>query len=322
MKKMLKKALTLIMLSFIAIALVACGNQGTPSGNGEGEGTGEKHYKIGLSAMNMADSFMKTVSDSVEEAVLARGDEFVAVGAEADAAKQLSQIEDLVNQGIDALVLTPQDSSGILPALELCKDRGIPVFNFDSACDDRSMIVTHVATDNVDCGKVLGEYLTKDLGITEGKIITIYIDAVESVRSRSKGFYEAIKDANFELVEAIYNGELQAQVEDLISANQDAVVFYSTATTIGSVAAAIIEQYGLSDSMMLLTVDGAPNDKEAIRDGAIQAAAAQSPVSIGKQCAEYMYSYLDGNDVPAEYLIPSFVITKENVDQYGYDGWQ
>lgn len=322
MKKVFKKAFTLLIMLLVVLSMTACSNNTPEPSNGDGEETGEKHYKIGLSAMNMADSFMKTVSDAVEEVVLAHGDEFVAVGAEADAAKQLSQIEDLVNQGIDALVLTPQDSSGILPALELCKERGIPVFNFDSACDDRSMIVTHVATDNVDCGRVLGEYLINDLDVTEGKVITIFIDAVESVRSRSKGFYEAIEDSNLELVEAIYNGEVQAQVEDLISANQDAKVFYSTATTIGSVAAAIIEQYGLSDTMMLLTVDGAPNDKEAIRDGAIQAAAAQSPLSIGKQCAEYMYEYLEGKEVPAEYLIPSFVITKENVEQYGYDGWQ
>ena len=325
-----------ILLVLVMLLLVGCGTQepantapnpGTedpaPSStsNVGTEGSKKEPIKVGFSSQNLSDSFMKTIFDTVKTEVESRGDLFVGVGAEGDGALQISQIEDLINQEVDVLIVNPVSADGILPALEQCKTAGIPVITYDSAANDRDLLISHVATDNTDCGRLVGQYVLDNI-TTDGKVITVTAEGMESVLCRTNGFKEAIAGSNIELVEAFTGGDINNLIEDLIIANPDAVCFFSISNTVATIAAAYLEQYGMSESCPIVTVDGSPDDKVGIKEGTILCAAAQSPVSIAEKCVETLYTYLEGGAVDAEYLLPSFLITGENVEQYGYDGWQ
>ena len=319
----MKKLVSMLLAAAMALSLVACGSSSSGSGAGSSapQSGKEDPIKVGFSTQNLSDSFMKTIHDTIQEQVEANGDEFVGVGAEGDGAKQISQIEDLINQQIDVLIVNPVSSDGILPALEQCKAAGIPVISFDSAPSDRELIVSHVATDNKDCGRIVGEYMLENI-VDEGKVITVTAEGMESVLSRTNGFKEAIEGSNIELVEVFTGGDLNNLIEDLIIANPDAKCFFSISNTVATIAAAFLEQYGMSESCPIVTVDGSPDDKIGIKEGTILCAAAQSPVSIGNKCVEIMYDALAGDPVDSEYLLPSFIIDASNVEEYGYDGWQ
>lgn len=54
----------------------------------------------------------------------------------------------------------------------------------------------------------------------------------------------------------------------------------------------------------------------------LEGTGAQSPITIGKTIAQTAYDWLDGKEVEAEIPIETFLITTDNVDDYGTEGWQ
>lgn len=83
------------------------------------------------------------------------------VSADQDLAKQTSQIEDFITQKVDLILLCPFDSAGIAGAVSEAKAAGIPVVALDGFA--QGGIDTVVMSDNVQAGKLAGEYLVKNL---------------------------------------------------------------------------------------------------------------------------------------------------------------
>ena len=73
---------------------------------------------------------------------------------------------------------------------------------------------------------------------------------------------------------------------------------------------------------MIYGVDGSPDVKALLKDTMIEGTGAQSPITIGKTIAETAYKWLDGEEVEEFIPIETFLVTADNVDDYGTDGWQ
>ena len=71
-------------------------------------------------------------------------------------------------------------------------------------------------------------------------------------------------------------------------------------------------------------MDGSPDIKAEMASGEslIEGSGAQSPVKIAQSAVNIMYTYLNGDKVESRYPVETFLITSENVDKYGTDGWQ
>ena len=285
----------------------------------EAASEGEKHYKIGFSPMSAGDTFQKAVMDKCQELVEARGDTFYSTDPNMDGSLQVNQIEDLLSQKIDALIFTPVAADGILPALERCQEAGVPTFNYDGAATERELTKTLVATNNYSCGHEMGKYLLENVA-TSGKVIALTVSYIESMTARYNGFMDAIKDSDIELVTIDYDGDRVANIEDLIVANPDAVAFMGFNSVFAIVAYSLLDQY--QRDIPILSIDGAPEEKECIRDGQIMATSAQSPYLIAETIVGAMYKDLAGESIETDYSLDPIVIDKNNVDQYGYDGWQ
>ena len=86
--------------------------------------------KIGYSTKTITnDAFQLSLYNAIKAAVEANGDTFQGVLAESQTAvaTQVSQIEDLINQGVDGLIVNPMDSNADIQVLEKAKTAGIPV---------------------------------------------------------------------------------------------------------------------------------------------------------------------------------------------------
>ena len=75
-------------------------------------------------------------------------------------------------------------------------------------------------------------------------------------------------------------------------------------------------------SPLIYGVDGSPDIKALLGSTCIEGTGAQSPITIGKTIAETAYKWLDGEEVEEYIPIETFLITEDNVDEYGKDGWQ
>ena len=336
-RKLLASALALVM----AGSLIACGSGGggetkaasegesketTVAEKSESAGGEKKHYKFGYTCMDGTNPFFVTIQDKIKELVEANGDELIVTDPGNDVTKQISQVEDMLSQKLDGLFMNPVDAQGIIPALDLAKEAGVPMVGFDTEVGDMSYLVSYTGSDNYNAGKVVGEDLVKKAP-NGGKIIVLDSPTMQSVVDRTNGFMDAIKDHGFEVVaQQDAKGNLQIAMgiaEDLLQSNPDVFSMFlgNYHNALGSFAAA--NAAGIKDCM-IYGVDGSPDIKSELASGEslIEGSGAQSPVSIAEQAVKIMYDYVEGKQVDERYPVETFLITSDNVAQYGTDGWQ
>lgn len=107
---------------------------------------------VGVSWSNFQEERWKTDEAAIVGALDAAGASYVSADAQSSSSKQLSDIESLIAQGVDALIILAQDAQAIGPAVQAAADEGIPVIAYDRLIeDDRAYYLTF---DNVEVGRM------------------------------------------------------------------------------------------------------------------------------------------------------------------------
>ena len=278
---------------------------------------------IGYTCMDGTNPFFVTLEASIREVVEAHGDQLISLDPQNSNEKQISQIEDLISQGIVAMFVNPVDRDGIIAGLDKLKEAGIPMFGFDTEVADMSYLVSYAGSDNYNAGFVCGEDLVAKCP-EGGNIIVLDSPTMQSVVDRTDGFLAAIEGKGFTVVSQIdcMGNQEQGNLNgtDALTAHPDAVAIFggNDPTALGAYAAA--EAAG--SKALIYGVDGSPDIKALIADGKVTGTGAQSPMSIGKTIAEVYYKVEAGETVEARYPIPTFMINADNVAKFGTDGWQ
>ncbi len=114
--------------------------------------TAQDGMTVGVSWSNFQEERWKTDEAAIRAALDEAGAEYVSADAQSSASKQLSDVESLIAQGVDALIILAQDSEAIGPAITAAADEGIPVVGYDRLIeDDRAFYLTF---DNVEVGRM------------------------------------------------------------------------------------------------------------------------------------------------------------------------
>lgn len=322
----MKKKLISMLLCVTMIAGLAAGCSQGSKKEGSADGKKKGGHKFGYTCMDGTNPFFVTIEDEIRKKVEANGDKLISVDPANDVSLQIQQVEDLISQGIDAIFLNPAEAEGILPALDALKEAGIPIVNFDTEVADMSYVTSYVGSDNYNAGKVCGEDLVKKAP-DGGKIIVLDSPTMNSVVDRTNGFLDAIKGKGFEIVaQQDAKGNLEKSMgitEDLLQAHPDVVAIFggNDPTALGALAAA--NAAGLK-KCMIYGVDGSPDIKSELASGKtlIEGTGAQSPVDIADKSVEVMYMILAKKKVEERYPVETFLITADNVKEFGTDGWQ
>src|SRR5699024_11892487 len=98
--------------------------------------------------------------------------EIVVADAQDDSSKQISDIEDLLQQGIDLLLVNPTDDEAVVAGIEAANAADIPVITVDRSSEGGE-VVTHIASDNVAGGEMAGEHIVELLGDDGGEMIEL-----------------------------------------------------------------------------------------------------------------------------------------------------
>ncbi len=107
---------------------------------------------VGVSWSNFQEERWKTDEAAIREALDAAGATYVSADAQSSSAKQLSDVESLIAQGVDALIILAQDTAAIGPAVDAAANEGIPVVAYDRLIEDpRAFYLTF---DNVEVGRM------------------------------------------------------------------------------------------------------------------------------------------------------------------------
>ncbi len=321
----MKRRSLLLTVPAALLAISGCGGGESPSAGPDTTGTsspsaspaaGTNKGVIGLSVLTLTNPFFKVIADTMTEEAARHGYQVQAVSGEFDVAKQQNQVKDFIVNKVSAIVLTPCDSKAIGEAIKEANAAGIPVFTADIKCLAPDVkVVSHIATDNYQGGKLAGEAMIEALGEAGGKIGILDFKVAESCILRVQGFKEVIEAHNkthpnkIEIVKELPGDGKKDKgytaAEDMLQAHSDLAGIFAINDPSALGARAALEKAGKADQVKLIGFDGQPEGKQAIKEGKIYADPVQFPDQIGRQTVQAILKHLEGEELPPETLIPT-----------------
>jgi ribose transport system substrate-binding protein len=309
----MRKILTICLLALLAagVTFVGCNRKKTRT--------------FGFTCFYLGNPFFTILEQTIREEVEKNGDTLITVDPNRDREKQVSQIEELVSQKIDALFLNPVDLEAIRPALVSLNQAKIPVINFDSEVKDLDLVAAYVGSDNRNAGYICGVDMVKHFP-NGGHIAILDSPARISTRTRINGFKEAIEGNGFTIVflrDAQGNAALARQyTEEMLKSNVKVVALMGSNDVVALAAYAACQAADRTD-ILIYGVDGSPAAKaEIAKRGQFAGSGAQSPISIAKESVTIAYKILDKKPYDKRVPVKTFMINQENIDNYDIDGWQ
>ncbi|OLT15441.1 sugar ABC transporter substrate-binding protein [Pseudonocardia sp. CNS-139] len=257
---------------------------------------------------------------------------FQPVNPTNDVTQQIAAVQTLINDGVDALVILPNDGSQLTSVGRQAIEAGIPVINLDRIFDSPLAYRTWIGGDNYGMGVSAGNYIGERLraaGVANPIIGEIAgIDNLPLTQARSQGFADALSTYGFS-VGPRQAADFTAQGGQRVTANLlqaaprlDAVWNHDDDQGIGVLAA--INQAGRSEFFMVGGA-GSANAMREIQSGSsvLEATVTYSPtmassaVSLARLVAQSRgMGDLAEHEVPASITLASATITRDNVADY------
>ncbi len=302
--------------------MAGCGDsRPSPAGGpGEGRGTnsasGEKGRLFVVTLQTMNNPFFVDLNDGLARVIDAHGDRLVTLDAQFNSLKQRNDISDLLQQDPAAIFVNPVNWEGIRGSLAEAKRKGVPVIIVDAPVSDPSMVLSQVASDNVEAGRLAARALAEvnpkaQVAILHHSINKACIDRVEGFRQ------EAAKHPDMKILDTQEGkGTIEGGrpvMRDLLGRfpDLDAAFPINDPSALGAISA--IESAGKLGKVTVVSVDGSRPAMDAIRAGKLHSTSAQFPGEIGRVAAEAAYDHLAGKPVDKDIKIPVKLITRANV---------
>lgn len=300
------KLTSFFLAVLFSVSLISCsGNNNNP----------EKNTKtIGVSLLTRGHIFYRDLEEGLKKEADKYGYNLIITSADWDLGKQISQVEDFISRKVDAIIISPVDSKGIGSGIAEANQAGIPVFTADIAAE-AGKVVSHIASDNVQGGRLAGEYLAKLLN-GKGSVAIINQPAITSVLDRVAGFREAINKYPDIKVAADVNGQgvrdrsLQVTA-DVLQANPklDGIFGINDDTALGALDA--VNQFNRK-GIVIIGYDATPPAADAILKGSpLKADVVQYPKKIGVKTIDIINDYFNNKKVPENVPVEVGLVDKE-----------
>lgn len=285
----------------------------------------EEARLIGASYMTMNNEFFKIINEQIRVRVEAEGDMIILRDPGLDVARQNQQIEEMLDMGISALIVTPVDINGLTDVLKRAKSMGVYVIVVDSNISDETLTDCTIVSDNYNAGTIIGNYvLDKQDG---GRIVVFTHEATASGSNRVKGFMDTVAGhPAYEVLDTIEcEGQYEIAMPRMLSYldeghDFDTVFCLNDLAAAGVVAA--LKTKDLAGIVNVYGVDASPDAKALIDEGLMRASAVQFPTRIGERAASVLYDIFDGRDTEKTIIVPVDIVSTENIDSYNKERWQ
>lgn len=304
------KKLTFLLAALLLILTTGCSLE-PPSWAKPKTGGDIKDMKIGLSISTLNNPFFVSLKDGVVAEAKKHGIETIVVDAQNDSAKQSNDVDDLMQKGVNVLLINPTDSAAISTVVQSANNLGIPVITLDRSAD-KGDVKALVASDNVKGGNMAAEYIEKIVG-KGAKVIELEgVAGASATRERGKGFHE-VADKDLKVIAkqtADFDRTKGLNVmENLLQANPDvqAVFAHNDEMALGAIEA--IKSSG--KNIPVIGFDGNDDALKSIQEGKLTGTVAQQPELIGQLAVQAAYDVLQGKTVEKSIPAPLKLVTKE-----------
>lgn len=321
---MKKKFFALLLTGAMALSLAACGGTKTETpadSSTDTKAPEAETYKVALIQQHQTNAFQIAVTEAAEAKAAELGVDLTILSADQDAATQISQIEQCVSEGFNAILFEPVDPDGLRDAAKAASDAGVVVINIISACTDwESAGISAVSYgNNVKAGETEMQQVADLLG-GKGNIAILTGPAGDAGGLQRMEGYENILANYPEMVQVVSpadcqwdTAQAQATVESWLSAyDLDAIVCENDGMAVGAGNAA-----GANSGIIITGVDGTPDGFEAINDGRITGTVSQNGGAMAANGVEAAVTLLDGGTLETNVIITDNTwIDASNVADY------
>ena len=301
------------LCTLVVFGLVACSRQPSLHGADASASSPQPGQEtIGLSISTLDNPYFVSLRDGARAEARAQGIRLITVDAQNDAARQISNVEDLIQRKVSVILLNPTDSDAVANVVREADAAGIRVISLDRAVNGARVSV-QVASNNVVGGEMAAKFLLDRLGGKGNLVELVGIPGSSAARERGTGFDAAIsadhgvklvakQPANFDRAQGL------AVMENILQRDRNIQGVFAQNDEMALGAATAIDEAGLKD-VPIVGFDATPDGIAAVRNGQLAATIQQKPDLIGKLGVDAAKRLLEGKPVAADIAVPLALIS-------------
>ena len=312
---MKRRVLALLMAAAMTVGMMVCGavaidGEGESKETSSSESTGSGSVGLAISTLN--NPFFVKLSEGAQAAADEAGVKLITVDAGDDAAKQTSDVEDLISKNVSVLIVNPVDSDAIAPAVKDAVAKGLKVISVDRVVNGVD-VDCQIASDNVAGAEMATEYLAELVG--EGaKVAELQgVPGASATIDRGEGFHN-VADEKLDVVlsqTANFNrAEGMTVMENILQSASDVkgVFAHNDEMALGALEAVS------GKDIQIVGFDATDDAVAAVKDGKMAATVAQQPDKMGETAVNTAISLINGEDVEKSIPVEVTLVTKENAE--------
>lgn len=299
----------------IVLALIAT-TVGLAFASGEDDGS----IRVGASMQGLNDTYIRIVTNAMEERADELGIALTILDGEARAEKQVAQVENLIAQEYDVIIMNPISLDGCAPAVDAAVEAGVPIFTLVSVVKNQDKAVTYVGSDAPESGLIQGEMIVAATG-GSGRVALIQGPIGHDAQiGRKEGLMEALSAGDYEIVvDQTANWQRDQALtlmENWIQSGQEFDIVAAQNDNMAMGALKALEDAGLADEVMVFGIDATEDAKNSIKDGRLVGTVFQDAVGQGRMAMDVALQIANGEEVDDFIFIPYLPVDSTNVDQY------
>lgn len=283
--------------------------------------TQAKDLRIGVALANFDLNFISILRTQMAKEMEKEQIQGQFEDAKGDVAVQVQQVENFINQGVDAIILNPVDTQGVKPMMDAAKRANIPLIFVNRKPEvELSGKMAYVGSDSLLGGRMEMEALAKRMNYKGNVAILMGALSAEEARQRTKATEEVIaKYKEMKVVEKqsaqwMRNEAVDVTSSWLLSGDKiDAIAANNDEMAIGAIMA--LNQSGKKD-ILVAGIDGTPDALQFIKSGKLALTVFQDAAGQGKGAVTMAKQVLDGKNADKFMWIPYQVVTQENYTEF------
>jgi ribose transport system substrate-binding protein len=241
-------------------------------------------------------------------------------GTDADAAKQVAMINDLISRGVDGIALSPNAPDSVNFVIARAMEKKIPVICFDADAP-KSKRIAYVGTDNYAAGRTAGKEMVRELGGKGGVLVVTGGLGAFNLKERIRGFEDGLKGSQVKVasVQACDDDQAKANriIQDYLLARPETSGIFAVGLWSVLPAGQILKKNHQAGKIKVVGFDTLPEELNLVKDGSVQVLVGQRPYDMGAKSVEILNDLRNGKQ-PAQTVIDTGVdvVTASNVSQF------
>ena len=312
-----KKAISILLTAAMGVSILAAGTVTVSAAEKKDK------YVIGMSQCNLGEPWRVAMNDQIAMAA-EKHPEFEVIFADAaqDNSKQIADIENFVQMGVDLIITSPNEATPLTNAVSAAYDAGIPVILLDRKIDG-DKYTQFIGADNVDMGRIAGEYIADTLLPDGGKVCEIKgLEGTSGGIDRDNGFREGIKKNDKIEIVAVNNADWLREkaitvAEEMLQTNDEIDLFLALNDPMAEGAYIAAKNAGREKDILFVGFDGLPTPDGGIRsvmDGRLSMT--QVYPTGGAEAIESAYQLLvEGKELDKTLTLTSEIVTPDNAEE-------